>query len=72
MKKVICFTLAMVFLFTSTVVAFADYYQSLYKNAINQVKTLVEPALIVMLTFTVGLIIISIIVPMFEMYKVIS
>ena len=50
----------------------ADYYQSLYENAINQVKSLVEPALIVMLTFTVGLIIISIIVPMFEMYQVIS
>lgn len=50
----------------------ADYYQSLYKNAINQIKTLVEPILIVMLTFTVGLIIIAIIVPMFEMYQVIS
>lgn len=50
----------------------ADYYQTLYQNAINQVKSLVEPALIVMLTFTVGLIIISIIIPMFEMYQVIS
>lgn len=50
----------------------ADYYQSLYKNAINQIKTLVEPILIVVLTFTVGLIIIAIIVPMFEMYQVIS
>lgn len=50
----------------------ADYYESLYKNAINQVKTLVEPALIVMLTFSVGLIIIAIIVPMFEMYQTIS
>lgn len=50
----------------------ADYYQTLYRNSINQIKTLVEPALIVFLTFTVGLIIISIIVPMFEMYQVIS
>lgn len=50
----------------------ADYYQNLYRNSINQIKTLVEPALIVMLTFTVGLIIISIIVPMFDMYKAIS
>jgi len=50
----------------------AGYYQNLYKNSINQIKTLVEPALIVMLTFTVGLIIISIIVPMFDMYKAIS
>ena len=50
----------------------ADYYQSLYQNAINQVKSLVEPILIVFLTFTVGIIIISIIIPMFEMYQVIS
>ena len=50
----------------------ADYYQDLYRNSINQVKTLLEPILIVFLTFTVGIIIISIIVPMFEMYKVIQ
>ena len=50
----------------------ADYYQNLYQNATSQIKSLVEPALIVMLTFAVGLIIISIIVPMFEMYKVIA
>ncbi len=50
----------------------ADYYGDLYKNAINQVKSLVEPALIVMLTFTVGIIIIAIIVPMFDMYQVIQ
>ena len=50
----------------------ADYYQNLYRNSINQVKTLLEPILIVFLTFTVGIIIISIIVPMFEMYKVIQ
>ena len=50
----------------------ADYYQSLYQNSINQVKSLVEPILIVFLTFTVGIIIISIIIPMFEMYQVIA
>lgn len=50
----------------------ADYYESLYQNATRQIKSLVEPILIVFLTFTVGVIIISIIVPMFEMYKVIK
>ena len=50
----------------------ADYYQSLYQNATKSIKSLVEPFLIVFLTFTVGVIIISIIVPMFEMYKVIK
>ena len=50
----------------------ADYYQNLYQNATKTIKSLVEPILIVFLTFTVGIIIISIIVPMFEMYKVIK
>ncbi len=50
----------------------ADYYESLYRNATSQIKSLVEPILIVFLTFTVGVIIIAIIVPMFEMYKVIK
>ncbi len=50
----------------------ANYYQDLYRNSINQVKTLLEPFLIVFLTVTVGIIIIAIIVPMFEMYQVIS
>ena len=50
----------------------ADYYENLYQNATKQIKSLVEPILIVFLTFTVGIIIISIIVPMFEMYKVIK
>lgn len=49
-----------------------EYYESLYQNATRQIKSLVEPILIVFLTFTVGVIIISIIVPMFEMYKVIK
>ena len=50
----------------------ADYYGNLYQNSTKQIKSLVEPILIVFLTFTVGVIIISIIVPMFEMYKVIK
>ena len=50
----------------------ADYYSTLYQNSTKQIKSLVEPILIVFLTFTVGIIIISIIVPMFEMYKVIK
>jgi len=50
----------------------ANYYESLYQNSTKQIKSLVEPILIVFLTFTVGVIIVSIIVPMFEMYKVIK
>lgn len=50
----------------------ADYYTNLYQNSTKQIKSLVEPILIVFLTGAVGIIIISIIVPMFEMYKVIK
>ena len=50
----------------------ADYYENLYQNSTKLIKSLVEPILIVFLTFTIGVIIISIIVPMFEMYKVIK
>lgn len=50
----------------------ATYYEGQYRTATTQIKSLVEPILIVFLTFTVGLIIIAIIVPMFEMYQVIK
>ena len=50
----------------------ADYYQNQYQTATTQIKSLVEPILIVFLTITVGLIIISIILPMFQMYQVIQ
>ena len=50
----------------------AAYYDSLHKNAVNSIKSLIEPILIVFLAGSVGIIILSIIIPMFEMYKVIS
>ena len=50
----------------------ADYYDGLHKNAVNSIKSLIEPVLIVFLAASVGIIILSIIIPMFEMYKVIS
>ena len=50
----------------------ATYYENQYRTATTQIKSLVEPILIVFLTITVGLIIISIILPMFQMYSVIQ
>ncbi len=50
----------------------AEYYDNLYHNATKQIKSLIEPAVIVLLTFVVGLIIISIIVPMFDLYNTIG
>lgn len=43
----------------------ADYYQELHKNAVTRLKTLIEPMLLVFLTFVVGTIILSVILPMF-------
>ena len=50
----------------------ADYYENLHRNSVSTIKSLIEPFLIVFLAGSVGLIIIAVIVPMFEMYTVIS
>ena len=49
----------------------ADYYDSLHKNAVTSVKSLIEPFLIIFLAGSVGLIILAVILPMFQMYEVI-
>ncbi len=46
----------------------ALYYQDLHKNSVTRIKTFVEPALIILLTVMVGIIVLSIVVPMFSMY----
>ena len=45
------------------------YYQEMHKNAVARIKTFIEPALILFLTVVVGGIVLSIIVPMFDMYN---
>ena len=47
----------------------ADYYQELHSNSVTRIKTFIEPILIVLLTGIVGIIVLSIIVPMFELYN---
>lgn len=47
----------------------ANYYQELHKNTVSRIKALVEPILIVFLTFAVGVILLAIIIPMFNMYQ---
>lgn len=47
----------------------SDYYQSLHKNVVNNLKSFIEPVLISFLALVVGAIIIAVVVPMFEMYK---
>ena len=48
------------------------YYDDLHTNAIGQIKSLMEPILIVFLALSVGLILLSIVLPMFEMYGALS
>jgi type IV pilus assembly protein PilC len=46
----------------------AEYYQEEHKNAINSVKTFIEPALIVFLAVVVGIILLAVVLPMFDIY----
>lgn len=47
----------------------STYYQSLHKSTVSRIKALLEPFLIVFLTFVVGIILLAVIVPMFSMYQ---
>ena len=48
------------------------YYQDLHRNAVSRIKTFIEPVMIILLTVMVGVIVLSIIVPMFNMYSAIQ
>lgn len=50
----------------------ADYYQDLHKNAVSRIKTFIEPVMIILLTVMVGIIVLSIVIPMFNMYSAIQ
>lgn len=45
------------------------YYQDLHKNTVTRLKAFIEPILIVFLTVVVGFIVLSIVIPMFNMYN---
>ena len=47
----------------------ANHFQMLHKNVIDQLKSLVEPVMIVFLAGIVGVILVSIIQPMFSIYS---
>ena len=50
----------------------STYYQDLHKNSVSRIKTFIEPVMIIMLTVMVGVIVLSIVVPMFNMYGAIQ
>lgn len=47
----------------------SEYYQTLHKNIVTNLKAFIEPIMISVLALIVGLIIIAVIVPMFEIYN---
>ena len=50
----------------------ATHFQNLHKNIIDQMKSLIEPILIVFLAGVVGVILISIVQPMFAIYSAVQ
>ena len=50
----------------------STYYQGLHREMVARIKTFVEPILTVFLTVMVGIIVIAIVIPMFNMYQVVS
>ena len=50
----------------------STYYQTLHRNAVSRIKTFIEPVMIVFLTVMVGVIVLSIVIPMFNMYSAIQ
>jgi type IV pilus assembly protein PilC len=50
----------------------AEFYDSEVETATNQLATLIEPLIIVILGFVVAFIIISIILPVFQMYNAVG
>lgn len=47
----------------------SEYYQGLHRSTVNNLKAFIEPLLISLLAVVVGLIIISVVVPMFSLYN---
>lgn len=47
----------------------STYYQEQHRNAVTRIKAFVEPALIIFLAVGVGFIVLSIVIPMFNMYN---
>lgn len=47
----------------------AKYYQELHKNAVGQIKAFIEPVMIIILATIVGVVLLSVVLPMFDMYQ---
>ena len=47
----------------------AKYYDDLHANYVKRLNTLIEPLMIVFLALIVGIVVLSVIIPMFGMYE---
>ncbi len=47
----------------------AEYYNTEQKNLITQLKSLIEPVMIIFLAVIVGIVLLAVVVPMFSMYE---
>ena len=47
----------------------SEHYQQLHKSMVDQLKSLIEPAMILIVAGIVGVILLSIITPMFDIYS---
>lgn len=50
----------------------SSYYQELHRNSVTRIKTFVEPIMILGLAFVVGVIVLSIVIPMFNIYTALN
>ena len=50
----------------------ANFYDEQHRNAVSQIKAFIEPVMIIILAAMVGVILLSIVIPMFDMYQNIS
>ncbi len=48
------------------------YYQELHKDVVTKIKTFLEPILLIFLTTIVGIIVLAIVIPMFNLYQTIQ
>ena len=46
----------------------ANYYQDLHANLVKRINTFIEPLLIILIAVIVGIVVISVVVPMFDFY----
>ena len=46
----------------------ADYYEDLHANLVKRINTFIEPILIIMIAVIVGIVVVSVVMPMFDFY----